>query len=72
MTEFMGVLKRDNSGLYLQSKGTNYRIIMQRMPVDVIKKNVIITGKIEASETDGDIIIAEGVRLDDAYLQSEF
>jgi hypothetical protein len=60
--QYLGVLKRDNSGLYLQARDRNYRIIMQRMPVDALEKNVIVTGDLE-----DDTIIAEGVRLDDNF-----
>ncbi len=71
--QYLGVLKRDNSGLYLQARDRNYRIIMQRMPIDAVEKNVIVTGELEAGETEGDdIIIAEGVRLDDSHPTPEF
>ena len=73
MNEFAGILKRDNAGLYLQSSGTIYRLVLQRMPIDAMEKNVIITGELETGEIESaDIIIAEGVRLDDSYQQSEF
>jgi len=66
--QYFGVLKRDNSGLYLQARDKNYRIIMQRMPINAVEKNVIVTGEIEGD----DIIIAEGVRLDDNHPTPEF
>lgn len=66
--QYFGVLKRDNSGLYLQARDKNYRIIMQRMPIDAVEKNVFVTGEIEGD----DIIIAEGVRLDDNHPTLEF
>lgn len=62
MAQFHGILKRDNAGLYLQASDQNYRLILQRMPVDAVEKNVIVTGDIE-----GDNIIAEGVRLDENF-----
>lgn len=69
--QYLGVLKRDNSGLYLQACDKNYCIMMQRMPIDAVEKNVIVTGELETGEIEGDdIIIAEGVRLDDSYQQS--
>lgn len=72
MKQYLGILKRDNSGLYLQAKGKNYRVILQRMPVDMMEKNVIVTGEIETDESDGnDTILAQGVRLDGVHHQSE-
>lgn len=65
MNEFEGILKRDNGGLYLQSHDAAYRLILQRMPVDLIEKQVVVMGDLDAQA--GDTIIAQGVRLDDAY-----
>lgn len=71
--EYKGILSRDNSGLYLQARGKYYRIILQRMPIDAMEKNVIVIGELETGETEGDdIIIAEGVRLDDNHPTPEF
>lgn len=60
---YTGVLKRDNTGFYLQVGAQSFRLTLQRMPVDAVEKNVIVTGEIEGENN----IIAEGVRIDDAY-----
>lgn len=64
--KFDGILKRDNGGLFLQSHGTAYRLILQRMPVDLIEKQVVVTGDLDIEAGDN-IIIAEGIMMDDAF-----
>lgn len=65
--KFDGILKRDNGGLYLQSHGKSYRLILQRMPVDLVEKQVVVTGEWDVSSSKDTVIIAEGIMMDDAF-----
>lgn len=63
---FDGILKRDNGGLYLQSQGQSYRLILQRMPVDLMEKQVVVTGDWDDQPSEDPIIIAHGIMKNDA------
>lgn len=65
--QFDGILKRDNGGLYLQCQGQSYRLILQRMPIDLVEKHVVVAGELDDQTQDANIIIAEGIRIDGAF-----